>query len=113
VYAGNLGEGQGLHKIIPQAAKKLGNQYQFIIIGNGGRKKDLEEDINSLALDNVELKEPVPRDELIKLYENCDFTFVHLNDYKAFKRVLPSKIFELACFPQPMIAGVGGFAGEF
>src|SRR5699024_2011596 len=30
VYAGNIGEGQGLHKIIPQAAKRLGSDYHFI-----------------------------------------------------------------------------------
>ncbi|MCK4922448.1 MAG: glycosyltransferase WbuB, partial [Bacteroidales bacterium] len=28
-YAGNIGEGQGLHKIIPDLAKKLKNNYRF------------------------------------------------------------------------------------
>ena len=27
--------------------------------------------------------------------------------------MLPSKLFELASFPQPVIAGVGGFAADF
>src|SRR5690606_3033539 len=38
VYAGNIGEGQGLHKVVPQAAKLLGNDHEFHIIGDGGAK---------------------------------------------------------------------------
>lgn len=113
VYAGNIGEGQGLDKIIPEAAKKLGEDYQFTIIGDGGRKPQLADKIDRLNLRNVKLEAPVKRKALIKIYEDSDFTFVHLNDYDAFKKVLPSKIFELACFPQPMIAGVDGQARDF
>ncbi len=113
VYAGNLGEGQGLDKIIPDAAKLLGDQYEFTIIGDGGIKQKLIDKVNGLKLKNVKFLDPIKRNELIKVYEQCDYTFVHLNDYEAFKKVLPSKIFELACFPQPMIAGVGGYANSF
>jgi glycosyltransferase involved in cell wall biosynthesis len=30
VYAGNIGEGQGLHRIIPEAALLLSNKFQFL-----------------------------------------------------------------------------------
>ncbi|WP_159730231.1 glycosyltransferase family 4 protein [Sphingobacterium sp. 18053] len=113
LYAGNLGEGQGLDKIVPDAAKILGDGYEFIIVGDGGIKNRLIEKVKAYNLNNVKFLPPVKRNELIKMYEECDFTFVHLNDYDAFKKVLPSKIFELACFPQPMIAGVGGYANSF
>lgn len=113
VYAGNIGEGQGLHKIIPQAAQKLGSDYHFIVIGGGGSKPELEAKIKELQVDNVELRDPIKREELLKVYSDCDFTFVHLNDYDSFKKVIPSKIFELACFPQPMIAGISGFSNQF
>lgn len=113
VYAGNIGEGQGLHKVIPQFAKKLENEVEFLIIGDGGAKQKLLNEMDALQVKNISFHKPVKRDELIKIYEQCDFTFVHLNDYDAFKKVLPSKIFELACFSQPMIAGVGGYAHSF
>lgn len=113
VYAGNLGEGQGLHKIVPQAAKALEGKFKFIIIGDGGAKGKLEEELLKLNVSNVELRAPVKRDELIAIYKDADFLFAHLNNYKAFEKVLPSKLFELATFPQPVIAGVGGFAAEF
>lgn len=113
LYAGNLGEGQGLHTIIPKAAELLGNEYLFRVIGDGGMKQKLLEEINSRHLKNIEILNPVNRKELIKHYEKADFLFVHLNDYPAFKKVLPSKIFEYGAYDKPMIAGVGGYAAKF
>ncbi|MEY3738082.1 MAG: hypothetical protein RL544_860, partial [Bacteroidota bacterium] len=113
VYAGNIGEGQGLHKVIPQAAKELGSEFEFIIIGDGGTKKVLQDGIENLSISNVVLEKPVSRKELQGIYSNADYLFIHLNDYPAFRKVLPSKIFELATFGSPIIAGVSGFAAEF
>ncbi len=112
-YAGNIGDGQGLHKIIPQAALKLDKRYKFRIIGDGGAKPLLIEELDNLKVKNVELLDPVPRKKLIEIYNESDFLFLHLNEYDAFKRVLPSKIFEMAAFNKPIIAGVGGYAYEF
>lgn len=112
-YAGNLGESQGLDIIIPQAAKILGNSYKFLIIGDGGAKQKLVDEINKLELTNVELRNPVPRQELLNSYAESDFLFLHLNDYEAFKKVLPSKIFELGAHDKPIIAGVAGYANSF
>ena len=50
---------------------------------------------------------------MLKAYQDADFFFIHLNDYPAFKKVLPSKIFELAALQKPIIAGVGGYAAKF
>jgi hypothetical protein len=113
VYAGNIGEGQGLHKIVPQAAAKLGDGYKFIVIGDGGAKQKLIDAIAAEKATNVELRNPMPRAELLKEYEQADFLFLHLNDYDAFKKVLPSKIFELAAYDKPVIAGVAGYANQF
>ena len=44
---------------------------------------------------------------------NSDYLFLHLNDYPAFRKVLPSKIFELATFSKPIIAGVSGYSASF
>jgi hypothetical protein len=113
LYAGNIGEGQGLEKIIPLAASILGDNYNFIIVGDGGTKNKLQNEITKRRLTNVELKPPVNRDELKILYNNADYLFLHLNNYKAFAKVLPSKIFEFAAYDSPIIAGVSGFAYEF
>lgn len=113
VYAGNIGEGQGLHKVIPQAAKDLGSEFEFIVIGDGGTKRLLQKEIENLELSNVVIQNPVNRKDLQTIYRDADYLFIHLNDYPAFRKVLPSKIFELATFSKPIIAGVSGYAAEF
>ena len=113
LYAGNIGEGQGLDKIIPNAAKLLGNEYEFLIVGDGGKKQALEKAIDEAGASNIKLCDPVNRDSLITLYSECDYLFLHLNDYDAFKRVLPSKLFEYAATGKPIIAGISGYAREF
>lgn len=113
LYAGNIGEGQGLHTIVPQLALKLGEDYCIKIIGDGGRKLALEESLASLNLDNVSLFSPVDRKKLIEEYKKADILFLHLNDYPAFDKVLPSKIFEYAAMGKPVLAGVNGYSAKF
>ena len=113
VYAGNIGEGQGLHKIVPQTAKLLGNRFVFLIIGDGGAKSLLQKEIEEARINNVILKNPINRKDLQNVYSSADYLFLHLNDYPAFRKVLPSKIFELATFKKPILAGVSGFSAQF
>lgn len=112
-YAGNFGEGQGLHKIIPEAAKQLGHSYKFRLIGDGGKINDLKELLAKENITSVEIIKPTNRKELLKYYMETNFLFLHLNDYKAFEKVLPSKIFEYGATDKPIIAGVGGYAARF
>lgn len=113
VYAGNMGEGQGLHRIIPPAARRLQGVARFQLIGDGGRRKALEDALAEASLTNVELLAPVPRAALMDHYRQADFLFLHLNDLQAFRRVLPSKIFEYGAIGKPILAGVAGHAASF
>jgi glycosyltransferase involved in cell wall biosynthesis len=112
-YAGNIGEGQGLHLIIPAMAQELGSKYQIRVIGDGGVRKKLEQEIVNRNILNVSIENPVKREKLVEVYKQSHFLFMHLNDYPAFEKVLPSKVFELGAFPRPIIAGVAGYASDF
>jgi hypothetical protein len=113
LYAGNIGDGQGLHTIIPELARVMAGRVQFKIIGAGGRLEALKRAIQDASLDNVEILPPVGRSELIAAYQAADVLFLHLNAYEAFKKVLPSKIFEYAALGKPIWAGVPGYAAQF
>lgn len=113
LYAGNIGEGQGLHRIIPRLAQLAGDGFRFVVIGDGGRKQMLADEVKQFGLNNVEFRNPVKRGELMVLYRDADVLFLHLNDYEAFAKVLPSKLFEYAATGKPMLAGVGGYAAKF
>jgi len=113
LYAGNMGEGQGLHNVIPSIAKSLQGQVNFRLLGDGGRKMTLAETLIDCGAGNVELLDPVSRESLFAHYRNADVLFLHLNDYPAFRKVLPSKIFEYAATGKPILAGVAGYAADF
>lgn len=113
VYAGNIGQGQGLHTIVPQLAARLAGRVRFRLIGDGGRRAQLAEALQRAGITDVEFVPPMPRERLITEYQAADILFLHLNDYPAFTRVLPSKIFEYAAMGKPIWAGVGGFAAQF
>ncbi|MBI5141396.1 MAG: glycosyltransferase family 4 protein [Nitrospirae bacterium] len=113
LYAGNMGDGQGLHAIIPDLAGRMGARVQFKIIGDGGRRRALETALSERGVVNVELLPPLKRDSLLEAYKTADVLFLHLNDYNAFKKVLPSKLFEYAALGKPVWAGVAGYAAEF
>ena len=112
-YAGNIGQGQGIETIMPQMAQYLGDKYELHIVGDGGRKPVLVKAIEDSKLTNVCLFNPVKRNELLLHYKESDFLFLHLNDFPAFEKVLPSKVFEYAVTGKTIIAGVGGFAKSF
>jgi len=113
IYAGNLGEGQGLHHVLPALAGRSVGQLNFKVLGDGGRRTELLERLAKVKVTNVEVSPPIPRPDLIKEYLNADILFLHLGNYDAFTKVLPSKIFEYAALGKPIWAGVPGYAAEF
>ncbi|MBF9022626.1 glycosyltransferase [Rhodobacterales bacterium FZCC0069] len=113
LYAGNMGDGQGLHRVIPPVARALQGQVNFRLLGDGGRKQDLMAALSDSSSGNVEVLAPVSREALLNQYRNADALLLHLNDYPAFQKVLPSKIFEYAATGKPILAGVSGHAAQF
>jgi len=111
LFAGNIGEGQGLVSIIPGLAKALYESHEFWVVGDGGQRLELESAVNDLS--NVKMITPVNRKDLLALYRRSDILFLHLNDHQAFKKVLPSKFFEYAVTGKPIVAGVAGYAASF
>lgn len=113
LYAGNLGDGQGLQIILPELARSMRGLVKFTIIGDGGRKAELAKKLADAGIDNVTLCDPVSRDALAQAYLEADVLFLHLNDHDAFRKVLPSKLFEYAAIGKPIWAGVAGYAAAF
>ena len=67
LYAGNFGEGQGLDKVIPKLANKFESRLNFVLVGDGSRKKQLVQAITLHCCQNVEVLSPVNRDELLEM----------------------------------------------
>lgn len=114
VYAGNIGTGQGLHHIIPELAARLKDKVKFKVIGDGGAVDALKTALKERGLEQgVELCLPVPRRDLVAIYQQADILFLHLNSYSSLRRVLPSKLFEYAAMGKPIWAGLDGYSAAF
>jgi glycosyltransferase involved in cell wall biosynthesis len=113
VYAGNLGEGQGLHLILPELAMRTRRTVHFRIFGDGGKKNQLLQALETVGVNNVEIYTPISRDRLIEEYGKADILFLHLNNLDAMKKVLPSKVFEYGALGKPVWAGVPDFSADF
>ena len=113
LYAGNFGYAQALHRIVPQAAKKLEGKVRFVLIGDGACKKNLIDKLRQLEVTNVELLPVVPREKLLPYYEKADILFLHLNEMQSLKHVIPSKLFEYAATGKRILAGSTGFTADF
>ncbi|MCM8913814.1 glycosyltransferase family 4 protein [Pseudomonas inefficax] len=113
VYAGNIGSGQGLHQILPELAKRLTEIVEFHLIGAGSTLIQLKIALEQAGVENVRISPPMKREELLHAYNQADVLFLHLNNLKAFRRVLPSKLFEYAATNKPIWGGLSGYAARF
>ena len=112
-YAGNLGLGQGLEMIVLPLASYFKNKIFIQLIGDGSSVNLIKEGIRNKGIKNIILIPPVDRSRLIDYYNNSDMFLLQLNNTSAFKKVLPSKIFDYGSFDKPILAGVKGVANSF
>ena len=112
LYAGNIGDGQGLERILPELASRLSESATFTVVGDGNTSDRLRSACEAVSAP-VTFFGAVPRAEIFEHYRRADVLFLHLNDLPAFTRVLPSKLFEYAATGKPILAGVAGYARDF
>jgi glycosyltransferase involved in cell wall biosynthesis len=86
---------------------------RFTIIGAGGALEKLQMTLKLRGVTNVEVISPVERKALLKFYQDADVLFLHLNSFKSFRRVIPSKLFEYAATGKPILAGLAGYSARF
>lgn len=92
LYSGNIGQKQGV-EIIVEAARffESDNNLQFVIVGQGAYRAELERLVRESGLKNIHFRDLVPYEELPQLLAMAD---IHLVVQKkgAADVVLPSKL---------------------
>lgn len=92
LYAGNLGEKQGLEAIIEAAeAFKQSRFIRFLIVGSGGNKENLQKAVSERGLNNVFFYPLQPYEKLSALLATADIHLV-LQKKSAADLVMPSKL---------------------
>ena len=92
LYAGSLGEKQGLELVIETAKHFVGRpEVRFLIVGSGGEKNRLEELAHEAGLTNVTFHLLMPYEKLSALLATADVHLV-LQKKSASDLVFPSKL---------------------
>ena len=104
MYAGNLGLTSCLEDVL-SAAEILRAQtaIQFVIIGEGAKKENLQSETQGRQLTNVLFLPYQPRENYSEMLAAADLSMVTLNVNSAYSS-LPSKVFNLMASARPILS---------
>lgn len=109
MFAGNMGEAQGLETVIEAAGLLRDDpQIQFVLVGDGIALPRLQQLVEQQNLTNVRFLGRYPAHEMPRLYALADVLLVHLKDDPLFRITIPSKTLAYLGVGKPILAAVAG-----
>jgi glycosyltransferase involved in cell wall biosynthesis len=115
-YVGTHGLAHHLETLL-DAAEMLRTQpdgaaFHFILLGDGARKQNLQEEALRRGLDNMTFIDSVPKEQVARYWSLLDVSVIHLRKTDLFTTVIPSKLFECMGMGLPVLHGVAGESAE-
>lgn len=112
-YIGTHGMSHALDVVL-RVAKRFSEDptIHFLFVGEGAEKENLKRLAENLWLRNITFLDEQPRDHLPGFYRASDVSLAPLKRLPIFKKVLPSKLFELMGTGCPVICSVEGEAAK-
>jgi len=113
MYAGNIGQAQGL-AVVLEAAELLADlpDLQFVLVGDGADLERLKAVTQERRLDNVKFLGSFAIEEMSGLYALSDVLLLHLRDDPLFRITIPHKIFAYLASGKPVLAAMAGDAAN-
>jgi colanic acid biosynthesis glycosyl transferase WcaI len=103
MYSGNLGLSQQLETVLDAASRLRDDQILFLLVGEGARKKWLQQRAEALGLRNVEFRPYQPKDRLAESLSAADIHLIPLLK-AATGAIVPSKIYGILAAGRPYVA---------
>lgn len=113
LYAGTIGRAQNLSNVLRAAelAREQGLEISLRFVGAGVSRRALQQDAKRTGLD-VTFDARQDAANLAKYYSWADTALVHLTDWEALQRAVPSKTYELMSAKIHISGVVAGEAAE-
>lgn len=108
VFTGNIGDAQDMPSLIECAKKLRGTNINFILIGDGRRKKYIEECVDKFALTNIFLFGRYPLETMSSFYQKADILFLSLKDKYIFSLTVPAKLQTYMNAGKPIVGMING-----
>jgi glycosyltransferase involved in cell wall biosynthesis len=115
IYFGAMGLANGLEYVIEAArilAERGQNNIVLVLLGNGGKRDELEKLASEYGLKNIIFSNPAPdKEQLAQIVAGCN---VCLTIYRAAKEHTwsPNKMFDALAAGKPVLINVPGWLGE-
>lgn len=111
-YIGTHGMAHALDTILDAAISLKdtpdGDNFCFILLGDGANKAYLIRRAREAGLGNVRFVDSVSKDEVVRYWSLLDVSIIHLKKTELFTTVIPSKLFECMGMAIPVLHGVQG-----
>lgn len=91
LYAGALGEAQGLHSLIEACAEIDDPRFVALIAGSGGSEASLRQRVVDLKTSNVRFLGRFPQAEMTRLMSTADLSYIALRTHALSAVTMPSK----------------------
>lgn len=105
-YAGNVGLVQGLDAVV-DAAARLGDGFQLLIVGDGPARAELEVRTRQLRPGVVVWRPLVPPAMAARYLRASDALLVSLDGHPVLSDFVPSKMFDYCAVGRPVIVSAG------
>ena len=105
-YIGTIGMAHGINTILEAA--KICKNVNFLIIGEGAEKTNLQLKAKNEEISNVLFIDAIDWQEIVNINQLVSANIIHLKKLDLFKTVIPSKIFESMALKKPILAGLIG-----
>ena len=113
VFAGNIGEAQGLDLLIETAKRLKGrSDIKFYLVGDGRARKRLERTVKRDNLDNVVFVGKISVGEADSYIHFADCAYLSFKDNEVFNMTIPAKLQSYMACGTPILAAAGGESAE-
>jgi glycosyltransferase involved in cell wall biosynthesis len=111
-YLGTVGMAHGIEVLLEAARRCSDPDVVFLVVGAGAEWPNLRQVARREGLSNLRMIGKQSRRRIRRFYAASDVSIVHLRDRPAFRKVIPSKMFESMAMELPIVLGVGGQARQ-
>lgn len=112
-FVGTHGMATGLEQILDAAEiLKDDARFAFAFVGEGAEREKLIASANKRGLSNVTFHPAVAKNDVPDVYASSDASIVCLKPVPFLDKFIPSKVFEILSSGTPVVAALGGEAGE-
>ena len=109
VFAGNLGDAQGLDLMVEAARELKGSSIRWYLVGDGRARARLEQKVKELdAAQEVTFVGRVSEKEADRYVHFADCAYLSFKDNKIFNMTLPAKLQTYLACGTPILAAAGG-----